>query len=75
MCSLPESLSVISTVASAQQEMTIESLDVPDPAELDMKKNPHNPQGKRGIPFAILLPVKAQLAKNAKFWVRKIRRN
>jgi len=44
--SLPESLSVISTVASAQPTMTIESLDALVRAELDRKKNPNNPQEK-----------------------------
>ena len=43
--SLPESFSVISTVASAQSEMNIESLDALVRAELDRKKNPHNKQG------------------------------
>ena len=40
--SLPESLSVISTVASAQNDMTLESLDALVRAEIDRKKNPHN---------------------------------
>ena len=44
---LPESLSVISTVASAQQNMNIESLDDLVRAELDRKKNPNNTQDKK----------------------------
>ncbi len=42
--SLPESLSVISTVSSAQEDMTIEGLDALIRAELDRKRNPRKPQ-------------------------------
>jgi len=52
--SLPESLSVISTVASAQQEMPLENLDALVRAELDRKKNPHNFQGKAGKGSSII---------------------
>ena len=43
---LPESMSVISTVVSAQAGMSLESLDALIRAELDRKNNPYNPQGK-----------------------------
>ncbi len=39
---LPESLSVISTVSSAQKYMTIESFDALVRAEIDRKSYPHN---------------------------------
>lgn len=38
---------MISTVASGQPDMTIKSLDALVRAELDRKKNPHNPQGRK----------------------------
>ncbi len=41
--SLLESFSVISTVASAQQDMTIESFDSLIRAKLNRKKNPNIP--------------------------------
>lgn len=46
--SLPESISIISTGAFAQQDMTIESLEVLVRAELSRKKNPHSSQGRKG---------------------------
>ena len=51
--SLPESLSVISTLASVQQEMTVENLNALIHAQIDRKKNQHNPQGKRGTSSTI----------------------
>ena len=68
--SLPECLSVISTVACAMQERTIESLDALIRAERDRKKNPHNRQCKQGTSSTILLPPKAQLERyNGKVWM------
>ena len=43
---LPVSLYVISTVASAQADMTLESLNALVRAELDQKKSRNSPQGK-----------------------------
>lgn len=57
--SLPESLSVISTVTSAQVDMSIEGLDALVRAELNLKKNPHNPQG-RGVPRANQTQIELQ---------------
>ena len=47
--SLPESLHVVATVSSAHADMTLESLDALIRAELDRKKNPHNPQGTKDL--------------------------
>lgn len=43
--SLPESLSAISTVSSAQADLTVERVDALVSAELDHKSNPQNLQG------------------------------
>ncbi len=42
--SLPESLSVVSTVSSAKAEMKIEQFETLVLAKLDRKRNPHNLQ-------------------------------
>ncbi len=47
--SLPESLSVIFTVSSAQTDMTVESLYALVRAEINRKSNLHNHQGKQLI--------------------------
>ncbi len=46
--SFPECLTIILTVASAQQEMSIGSLNAIVCAEIDRKKDSHNPHCKQG---------------------------
>ncbi len=63
--SIPECLSVIPTVVSSQQELIIECLDVLIWAEIDRKKNPHNPQGKQCISSTNLLLPKPHLVRSS----------
>ncbi len=60
--SLPESLSVISPVASAQQDMTIESLDSLKRSKSDRTNTPHNPQGQKVTYSITKLPANRGVA-------------
>ncbi len=67
ICSLPESLYVISTVSSPKADMTFEGLDALIRAKIDRINNLHNRQRKQILSEANKeLPLMAKLSRKGK---------